>query len=237
MVPQIRSEVWRLLSDYIPIDQELREETLARKREEYEDLVCHYFGEYSPKDTIEILSKKVEEMSSYEITNFRQIKIDVIRTQPEVVLFSQQPLQSMLIRILFIWSMRHPASAYVQGINDLAAPLILVFLGALVAQYRQNQEMVQAIPSKREKGNEDSFVESKQTITTAQINAKTSIYHEITASDLLDLDAKSILSAEADVFWCLSKLIDEIQDNFTDMQPGVHKMLNKMKAVVNQVDP
>ncbi len=63
--------MWRLLSDYIPIDQELREETLARKREEYADLVSHYFGEYSTKDTIDYLSKKVEEMSSYEIQNFR----------------------------------------------------------------------------------------------------------------------------------------------------------------------
>lgn len=67
MLPECRSEVWRLLSDYIPIDQELREETLARKREEYSDLVSHYFGDYSPKDTIEVLSKKVEEMSLYEI--------------------------------------------------------------------------------------------------------------------------------------------------------------------------
>ena len=28
--------------------------------------------------------------------------------------------------------MRHPASAYVQGINDLAAPIVLVFLVAAV---------------------------------------------------------------------------------------------------------
>jgi len=39
----------------------------------------------------------------------------------------------MLIRILFAWTMRHPASAYVQGINDLAAPMVLVFLTAAVA--------------------------------------------------------------------------------------------------------
>lgn len=88
VVPRIRSEVWRLLSDYTPLDQELREETLARKREEYADLVTHYFGDYSPRDPIELLVKKVEEMSSYEVTNFRQVKIDVIRTQPEVLLFS-----------------------------------------------------------------------------------------------------------------------------------------------------
>jgi hypothetical protein len=30
--------------------------------------------------------------------------------------------------------MRHPASGYVQGINDLAAPLILVFLSEYVSE-------------------------------------------------------------------------------------------------------
>ena len=34
----------------------------------------------------------------------------------------------MLIRILYIWHERHPASGYVQGINDLAIPFIAVFL-------------------------------------------------------------------------------------------------------------
>ena len=49
----------------------------------------------------------------------------------------------MLIRILFLWSMRHPASAYVQGINDLAAPIVLVFLAAAVEnkKIREEKEM------------------------------------------------------------------------------------------------
>ena len=39
----------------------------------------------------------------------------------------------MMIRILFVWSMRHPASAYVQGINDLSVTLLLEFLkGAII---------------------------------------------------------------------------------------------------------
>ena len=37
-----------------------------------------------------------------------------------------------MTRILFIWAVRHPASAYVQGINDLCAPLLLVFLSEYV---------------------------------------------------------------------------------------------------------
>lgn len=46
-----------------------------------------------------------------------------------------------------------------------------------------------------------------------------------------------MLDAEADVYWCLSKLIDDIQDNYTELQPGVHKIINKMKALIKQSDP
>ena len=52
----------------------------------------------------------------------------------------------------------------------------------------------------------------------------------------MQLPLDEYLAVEADAFWCLSKLIDDIQDNYTDMQPGVHKMINKMKAVIEQVD-
>lgn len=31
-------------------------------------------------------------------------------------------------RILYIWAIRHPASGYVQGINDLLTPFFLVCL-------------------------------------------------------------------------------------------------------------
>jgi len=34
----------------------------------------------------------------------------------------------MFERILYIWAMRHPASGYVQGINDLVTPFFVVFL-------------------------------------------------------------------------------------------------------------
>lgn len=43
-VPHLRTEAWSLLCDYIPVDQELRSDTLIRKHEEYNDLIKHYFG-------------------------------------------------------------------------------------------------------------------------------------------------------------------------------------------------
>ena len=54
----------------------------------------------------------------------------------------------------------------------------------------------------------------------------------MTLDDIRALSIDEFLAAEADAFWCLTKLVDDIQDNYTDLQPGVHKMINKMKAVI-----
>ena len=40
------------------------------------------------EQTVQDLANKIEDMSSYETLNFKQIKIDVYRTQPEVDLYS-----------------------------------------------------------------------------------------------------------------------------------------------------
>lgn len=40
----------------------------------------------------------------------------------------------MFERILYIWAIRHPASGYVQGINDLVTPFFVVFLSEFVPQ-------------------------------------------------------------------------------------------------------
>lgn len=56
------------------------------------------------------------------------------RTQPELKLFASQAIQSMLIRLLFVWTIRHPASGYVQGINDMAAPILMTFLQGVLIQ-------------------------------------------------------------------------------------------------------
>lgn len=37
-------------------------------------------------------------------------------------------------RILYIWAIRHPASGYVQGINDLVTPFFVVFLQELIGE-------------------------------------------------------------------------------------------------------
>lgn len=111
---QMRAVTWRLLSGYLPTSLERRNPVLERKRIDYHALVKQYFHadlrDESQQDT------------------FRQIHIDVPRMNPHVPLFSQKLVQEMFERILFIWAIRHPASGYVQGINDLVTPFFIVFL-------------------------------------------------------------------------------------------------------------
>lgn len=40
--------------------------------------------------------------------------------------FQQKEIQKVMERVLYIWAIRHPASSYVQGMNDLLTPLLLV---------------------------------------------------------------------------------------------------------------
>ena len=70
------------------------------------------------------------------VNSLPQISIDVPRMNPEIPLFQQRVVQECFERILFIWSMRHPASGYVQGINDLVTPFYVVFLSYYICEWQ-----------------------------------------------------------------------------------------------------
>lgn len=111
---RMRAITWRLLSGYLPTALERRNSTLERKRANYHSLVEQYFHTDSRDEA--------------QQDTFRQIHIDMPRMNPHVQLFQQSIVQEMFERILFIWAIRHPASGYVQGINDLVTPFFIVFL-------------------------------------------------------------------------------------------------------------
>jgi hypothetical protein len=50
------------------------------------------------------------------------------------------------------------------------------------------------------------------------------------------LDKESLLGIESDCFWCLSKLLDGIQDNYTHGQPGIQRQISRLKELINRVD-
>lgn len=47
----------------------------------------------------------------------------------------------------------------------------------------------------------------------------------------------NVLNAiEADTFWCLSRLLDGIQDNYIATQPGIHRSVQRMAELVARID-
>ncbi|KAI0665916.1 RabGAP/TBC [Trametes maxima] len=178
-VPEdLRPLVWPLLLGYLPLPKPTRASTLARKRREYASLVETTF---------------VRGREGLDQQIWHQIEIDVPRTRPGVRLWMQGDTQRCLERILYVWAIRHPASGYVQGINDLATPFFQVFLSAYI----------------------DSDPEDFDTA----------------------LLTDSIRTAvEADTFWCLSRLLDGIQDNYIAGQPGIHRSVKRMAELVARID-
>ncbi|KAL5781217.1 hypothetical protein ACOSP7_006246 [Xanthoceras sorbifolium] len=179
--PYMRPTIWRLLLGYAPPNSDRREGVLRRKRLEYLDCVAQF---YDIPDT---------ERSDDEINMLRQIAVDCPRTVPDVIFFQQAQVQKSLERILYTWAIRHPASGYVQGINDLVTPFIVVFL----SEYLE--------------GDIDNWLVS-------------------------NLSPEKISDIEADCYWCLSKLLDGMQDHYTFAQPGIQRLVFKLKEVVRRID-
>lgn len=112
---EIRPITWKLLLGYLPVAKSRRAQVLERKRSEYDHLVHQYYNNKSTNDEM-----------------WRQIHIDIPRMQPLISIFQQEVVQHMFERILYIWSIRHPASGYVQGMNDLVTPFFVTYLSEFI---------------------------------------------------------------------------------------------------------
>ena len=57
-----------------------------------------------------------------------QYQADIERSAP-AKLFAQPLVKALFERLLYVYHSRHPATGYVQGMNDLMMPFFAVFLG------------------------------------------------------------------------------------------------------------
>lgn len=135
-IEEYRGTAWRLLLGYSAANTARRNAGLARKREEYSDLVNRY---YLNLETNELKPEWLATISTQENALIHQIRIDVPRTLPHNPLFADPAVQRALERILLMWALRHPASGYVQGINDLVTPFIVVFLREILNTKKTSQ--------------------------------------------------------------------------------------------------
>ncbi|XP_063095027.1 TBC1 domain family member 22B isoform X6 [Cavia porcellus] len=186
---EVRPVTWRLLSGYLPANMERRKLTLQRKREEYFGFIEQYYD-----------SRNEE----HHQDTYRQIHIDIPRTNPLIPLFQQPLVQEIFERILFIWAIRHPAS------------------GSFTQSTRQLHSTIQAIPA--------------QIFLFKEHREISNIEEDVENFDVTNLSQDMLRSIEADSFWCMSKLLDGIQDNYTFAQPGIQKKVKALEELVSRID-
>lgn len=186
---EVRAMTWQLLLGYLPTSSERRVGTLERKRKEYLEGVKQAFERSGSS------SAPAGKVRGLDEAIWHQISIDVPRTNPHLELYGYEATQRSLERILYVWAVRHPASGYVQGINDLVTPFWQVFLASYIAD------------SDIEKGMDPGQL------------------------------PKAVLDAvEADSFWCLTKLLDGIQDNYIFAQPGIQRQVAALHDLTARID-
>ncbi|KAG8517971.1 TBC1 domain family member 22A [Galemys pyrenaicus] len=174
----VRPMTWKLLSGYLPANAERRPATLQRKQKEYFAFVERYYDSRNDE--------------AHQDT-YRQIHIDIPRMSPEALIL-QPKVTEIFERILFIWAIRHPASGYVQGINDLVTPFFVVFICEHVE------------------------------------------VDDVDAADISRVPPDVLCNVEADTFWCMSRLLDGIQDNYTFAQPGIQMKVKMLEELVSRID-
>ncbi|XP_068163522.1 TBC1 domain family member 22A isoform X4 [Antennarius striatus] len=196
---QVRPITWKLLSGYLPANAERRDSVLQRKRQEYFGFIQQYYDSRNDEhhqDTYRQIHIDIPRMNPECLVlqpKVTEIHIDIPRTNPLIPLFQQASVQEIFERILFIWAIRHPASGYVQGINDLVTPFFVVY----VFEY---------------------------------------IEEEVENFDVSSLQEEALRNIEADSFWCMSKLLDGIQDNYTFAQPGIQRKVKALEELVSRID-
>lgn len=199
---EVRAMTWQLLLGYLPTSSERRVATLERKRREYLDGVRQAF-ERGTAGSDQAVNAGTAGTSlarggrgrGLDEAIWHQISIDVPRTNPHLELYSYEATQRSLEKILYVWAIRHPASGYVQGINDLVTPFWQVFLGAYIT---------------------DPDIEF--------------------GMDPGQLPRPVLDAVEADSFWCLTKLLDGIQDNYIYAQPGIQRQVASLRDLTARID-
>ncbi|XP_048209842.1 TBC1 domain family member 22A isoform X3 [Perognathus longimembris pacificus] len=174
----VRPITWKLLSGYLPANVDRRPATLKRKQKEYFAFIEHYYDSRNDE--------------AHQDT-YRQIHIDIPRMSPETLIL-QPKVTEIFERILFIWAIRHPASGYVQGINDLVTPFFVVFICEHIEE------------------------------------------EDVDRVDVASVPADVLRNIEADTYWCMSKLLDGIQDNYTFAQPGIQLKVKMLEELVSRID-
>jgi hypothetical protein len=144
---------------------------------------------------------------------------------PLMPIFQKKQVQDIFQRILYVWSVRHPASGYVQGINDLVTPFFAVFL-------------TEYIEDPSNKSNSECWLPAYVCLDLQHLKKlfTKETECEIEWSEISVINEKNLKQLEADCYGCMTKLLDRIQENYVFSQPGIQKKVQALDDLIKRID-
>lgn len=228
-MPLLRSLIWKINLKYVPFNLDKWDESLKKKRNEYEDLKTvllsklhyEYTDNHSKIDGIsdikllEDIDKDVKRTYNHmnffsmpskkdlNITNneickyYDEYRIDGVsiesilydRIKEDSRKFNWESNASVLLRILYIYAKINTDIGYVQGMNELLAPIYYSYFS------------------------EEDYFSSSSSL----------IHNESKAFEERNEENQYIVNVEADSFWTFSNLMEEMRNLYIkdkDNQPG-----------------
>ena len=167
--PSARAAAWKLLLGYLPADTAAWEGVLASKRGEYAQFVADFAAPVAPpahaatEDDHPLSSAPDSAWASHfqattkDAELVAQIQRDVERTHPDLAFFAGVGVWTALARVLLVFAKTNPGLAYVQGMNELLAPIYYVFASADKEETGGGDDNASATPSPPSPPEADAF--------------------------------------------------------------------------------
>ena len=162
----------------------------------------------------------------------REIRKDVDRTLPDYAFFAREDPRgcihhTALSNILFLYAKLNPGIRYVQGMNELLAPIYYVFCSELEgAEAAAAQAPVSATTGGGAAASETPGTVAVSSIALVGLDAA---------------DAASWEAVEADTFFCFTNLMAEVRDHFCSKldhtELGITAKISELEVLLKQTDP
>jgi TBC1 domain family member 2 len=237
---ELRAPCWQYLFDYLPSQPHKHPSFLEKRLQEYKNL----FTVFLPADQASSSSPDKNQLTTsaslpapfFDPALYHQIQIDLPRTLPDIPFFKSALISRAMRRILYFWSIRHPACGYVQGLNDLLAPILAVFFSHAIFQkyywkgcensrwsfyYDQVLDLVLTL----NQGSADICLAAALNTPSATNNA----YWYFTEDEFL--------AVETDSYFCFTKLLEPLQNRYTVGQPSIFKEIHYIVTLLQKIDP
>ncbi|KDD75243.1 Rab-GTPase-TBC domain-containing protein [Helicosporidium sp. ATCC 50920] len=263
---KLRPVVWQLLLNYLPESQKDRASFVAAKRAEYAQFCQELVRDASsltaspaatPCSSSSDLPRRVQQdhpLSSHQDSSWNaffadaatqeQIARDVDRTHPDLHFFcgtGPRPSRhrAAMRRALFVYAKLNPGLSYVQGMNEVFAPLYYVL--CCQDEARSSEDEAEDGDENQADPATDSSASPAPGPAAAPLKHSLPAHHATADPLLAPSPSQDPRAAEADAFFCFVALMSEFRDNFChaldESSEGIRAALARLSASLRGLDP